>query len=605
MGSRSAALTLEEELKLVNKPIWQEEEFESQKQYEDWYVRLVEDLRSEARNAWRGTKERWMDVDKRIEMIGSVKQSPSQSDTSFVQQAMEEFVALALENQPRPKTASRTSETQDMCGQINAAIDQELDANEFESVVMPKTLYNTLKFHCGVQKVIWDSDEPGQFGNEGRNKVLNIDTRFMHVDPFAKGYRRSQMRYLIEDCVMDLSEVRRRWPHKNVEPDTNGNISPNRYGSDVADLPLKAGGDGEYTIGVRHRVVVKECWINSDRMWHEPQRDKDGNFIRNSDGEIITEWKKKYPYGRHLVVANGKLLVDQPNPFNHGEFPYVFYPLRVCDKIFSYGIAEPLLCISDKLNRLTKDMMANLRVSMNTPWVIDRHAFDTAQKFRMLTHEPGLILPVATGAKVERLQAGELPQSVFVFVEYLRGVFDDIIGIQGVSRGQTQKGSQMSADAISQLQQSATARVRLKARLMETSLRQLGFMLQYNIRQFYDSDFKVAVVKPGSEDKVLVEWNSKLDKGNYSLDIEVGSSLPGAKEAGTALFMKLFEKGILPREWTIRMLEIPGGEKIIEDIREREDELAQLQARSAAGLREVMQRRYNGQGGAREKAPTL
>lgn len=597
-----------DDIKEFEKPVWQQEGWASYDDYEKYYVAVVEDLAKEAKNGWRNVKDRWMEVDKRIEMTGPAARQPvSKSDTAFVPQAIEEAVALNCETMPRPKTASRSPDTQEMSGQINGAMEQEFDANEFESLVMPKTVYNAYKFFVGVQKITWDPDESGQFGNTGRNVIVNIDPRYVHPDPFAKGYRRNQMRYLVVEEPMDCSEARRRWPDKEIEAEGKYSISRRAGASESTDALLMSGGDGEYTVSVRHRVVVKECWLNTDKTKEEPQKDADGNVIRDADGKIVTKTVKAYPYGRLLIVANGTLLVDMANPYWHGEFPYIFYPCGLRDKILSYGPAEPMLRIAEKMNQLDKDMMSNLRVAMNSPWVIDRHAFDTPKKFNMLTREPGLILPVATGARVERLQAGELPQSVFVFIDHLKKIFDDVVGVSGINRGDLQKGAQLAADAVSQLQQASLARMRMQARRTETGLKFLGHLMQWNIRQFYDSDFQVAMQKPGSEDKVLVGWSvPEAHKGEYSFNIEVGSSLPGSKEAGSALIMTLFEKGLLPRDWALRLMEMPGAEKIIEDIKKRENEFIQLAASvDKDGTKEVMQRRYRAGAGRREASVTL
>ena len=95
-------------------------------------------------------------------------------------------------------------------------------------------------------------------------------------------------------------------------------------------------------------------------------------------------------------------------------------------------------------------------------------------------------------------------------------------------------------------------------------------------------------MKPGSKEKVIIGWSGEDSPGQYNIGIEVGSSLPGAKESNANLIMRLWEKGILPRDWAIRMMEVPNAEGIIDDIKTREDELAKI----SGGLETVMKRRY-------------
>jgi len=592
-------LTLEEELKEFDTPPWKEQGFKSKALYDEYLVRLVDDLIQESDTFWRNEKDRWMETDRKLEMIGPVKRSAvSRSDVNLVQQAIEEAVALLVETLPRPKAANKTVDDQEFAGQLSAAMDQELDANEFESTVMPKTAYNMKKFFIGVQKITWDPFANGQFNNTGRNVIVNIDPRLCHIDPFAKGYRRHQMRYLVVEEPMDLSEARARWPHVDFEPETN--VGLNRPLGKTNPYEVETNGSLEFSLRRRDRVIIKECWLNSNQMKDEPMRDAEGNVLKDENGKIMKKSVRRYPFGRLIITANGKLVVDQANPYAHGEFPYIFYPSRMAGRLLSYGDAEPLLVLAEKMNRLLKDAMANLRVAMNSPWVIDRHAFDSPKKFNLLSQDPGLILPVATGARVERLQAGELPQSSFVFIDLLKNIFNDVLGVQGVQRGQLEKGAQLSADAVSQLQAASAARTRLKSRLLEDSLKFMGHLLQWNIRQFYDTGFQISIAQPGTAEKQVIGWSEDYAQGEYSVDIQVGSSLPGSKEAGANLILKLFERGILPRDWALRLLEFPGAEKIIEDIKQREDELVQLGA-----MKEVMQRRYKSTEGRREAKATL
>lgn len=563
---------------------WRSEGFLSEKDYEEHYVALVDDLLLEAEKSERDIQQRRMRIDKRLEeMSQTLSIGHEATNVNIVPQAIEEAVALMVENLPRAKAVARGSEDKEFAGQLSAAMDQEYDSNDFEGAVLPKVLWNSKKFYLGIVKVVWDRDMPGEFNNKGGNRLVSIDPRLFHIDPKAKGYTRKDMRYIVVEEPMDLSEVRARYPHKNVEPEGDG-ISEIR----TKDPAFKSIGS-EYVIGQRHRVIVKECWLNSDVMHEVEVRDAQGNCIYDKEGKERTKWVKKYPNGRLIITANGKMLVNIPNPYAHGEFPYAIYASRISGRILSWGDAEPLFVLADKMNRLLKDAMANLRISMNTPWIADRHAFGETDKHHLLTNQPGLVILKNPQSEVARLPAGELPQSYFLFYQEMRKLFDDVLGSYGVQRGQLEKGAQLSADAVTQLQSASLARSRLKARMFENFLKRVGWLLQWNERQFFDSDYKVAVTKPGSKEKVIIGWSGEESKGQYNVGIEVGSSLPGAKESNANLIMRLWEKGLLPRDWAVRMMEVPNAEAMIEDIKTREDELA---SKVKGGIDDVMKRRY-------------
>lgn len=586
-------ITLEEELKLLDEsqPDWELEGFNSQEEYEAHYVALVDDLQQEAEKANRQISQRRMKVDQIIEQYDlPITRGTSRTNVNIVQQAMELYAALMCESMPRAKATARNQEANEFAGQLTAAMSQEYDATNFEGAVLPRVAVNAFKFFLGITKTTWDPHEKGEFDNRGRVSIVPIDPRLFHIDPYAKGYRLKQMRYLVVEEPMDLSEIRRRYPHKNVEPQGSG-ISINRRAEDGY-----IGVGKEYTVGQRHRAVLKECWLNSDVMWLQPKRGENGEIRRDSDGNILKEWTKKYPNGRLIITANGVMLVNQPNPFAHGEHPYSVWASRVSGKLVSWGDAEPLITLDQKMNRLLKDAMGNLRICMNTPWLVDRHAFDSKDKFNLLTNDPNMVIPITQGARCERVPVGELPQSWFSFFNILKQLFDDVLGVSGVNRGQLEKGAQLSAQAVSELQSAALARAQLKARLFEDFLKHQGYLLQWVIRQFYDADATISISKPGTDEKQTIGWTPDMSPGQHSIGIDVGSSLPGAKESNANLIMTLWTKGLLPRDWALRLMEAPQAEAVISDIKKREDELAGIEG----GLKVVMNKRYNKTPGRRD-----
>lgn len=558
-------------------PIWKQEKFADEKKYQEKYVELVKDLRDESRQASRTIRQIWKQCEEQVEDAKNKgPASVTRSDIEIVPHSLEEAVAMLVEHLPRPQATAPEPALEQFAAGLNKAMDQELTANDFDIEPMPDVAYDMKLFNLGVLKITWDQTLAGCFGNEGRNVIKSIDPRNCNFDPYCRNMY--DQRYFIVEEVMDLSEVRRRYPDKVVELESEYSLSRIESGKNLTNGLEVSPLNEEFKIGSRERVCLLECWLKSDQMVDEPVIDPQTQLpLQNEDGSYITKSVKKYPYGRLLIVANKTLLVDMANPYTgHCQIPYVFFKARKTKRLLSWGDVEPLLRLQGKLNQLHKDAIRNLRVGMNSPWIIDRHAFDSPKKFNMLTQDPGLILPVASGARVERIPPSELPNALFGFMAYLKSIFDDVLGIQPILRGQLEKGSQLSADAVTQLQASSTARIKLKSRFLESSLQRLGHLLQWNIRQFYDSDVKIEIPKPDGNGTETIMWSDEAAHGEYTIKIEAGSSLPGAKESGANLMMTLWKNKLISRRYALNGMKLPGADKEADNMEKYEKELASL-----------------------------
>lgn len=562
-------LSFEEEMKLLDIPQWKYEGATNEDEYRDQYVRLVKSLLEESKLKWEPIKRGWYEAQKRIELRTATTLPLGKHKIPFIPQAVEEAVALVVQDVPRPSVSSKQASEKEFASTLNYFMAEECEANNYD-LKLAKAFLKAKTCFMGVLKQTWDPDRTGPFNQPGRIVFTSVDTRFVWPDPYAKGHSGwDDYRYLIVNERYDVADVKNRWPH-----------FVNKQGADTsakdASVVKERVGD-DYVIGQRERVWVMECWLKDERKEFVPMRHpKTHEIVTTGKGTILGKWQKKYPNGRLLIVAGDQLVVDQPNPYRHGHVPYTFIPSRVADEFFSYSDVDALGPIEDQMGRLLSDAFQNLRVNMNTPFVTDNHAFDSPEKFWQIIAEPGKVYPIRPGARFERLQAADLPQSFFMFMQVLRAAFDDLLGVQPVLRGQLEKGAQVAASTVEQLQVSGTARIRLRSMLVENALKEFAYQLHWNIRQFYPSKMEAEQIDPRTQEPVKLYWNADAAQADYAIESGTISGLPGAKEQGKELFIKLFEKGLIPREYAIRQIDLPGGEEAIKEMRERENQLAEL-----------------------------
>lgn len=556
--------------------------FETYGQYEKYYVRLVEDLYEESRRAFKPIKQRWMEADKRLELDKLFEMSSfgsaTRTDIALVPQAVEKRISLLVENLPRPQIGPRQAGQEDMVGAINYFMNEVLDQNQFDMLVARIAL-DMARFNIGVIKITTDENGFGPFGEEGRIIMSKCDPRYVWPDPFAKSWRWEDMKYLCVAEPHDLSDIRLRYGKAGRRVEAESFYSLKREtldGDEDMSGILQTSNESGHKIGERERVLVKELWLKDNSLMWEPICDENGEQALDADGKPLLRQVPRYPRGRLIVVANGVILLDCHNPFTHPRPPYAFFLNRLSTRLFSFGDVELLARLEDKVNVLHKDCMRNARTNMNSPWLVDHGAFDSPEMYKNLTNEEGLIIEKAPQSNVSRLPAAELPGFVFPLMGWLTGIFNDLSGVSNIMQGQLEKGSQLSADAIAGLQGAASGNLRIKARLFETGLEDVGYLLSFDIRDLYDSEKNFTLTDPKSGETKEISWTPGKMEGEYPVEVTAGSSLPGAKAGAQQQAITLWDHDLIDRQAALDQMQYPGRGVIVKRMADRQTQLAVL-----------------------------
>lgn len=615
-----------------------EQRFTSKEEHDQFYVQQVEAWLSESRRHFRSTKKQWARAVARFEWfmerlseMSAASMEPAYSDLPFLYKAMLELVAMLFDSLPRPQYMSRQSNEDQFVGALNYWGTWELDANDFDITMFDIGLDINL-FNLGILKQTIDYEQSGPFNQDGRITFKKTEPRYFWPDPYSGSLKWGDAKYWIFAEPYDLGDIRRTYQTTGflVQPES-------RY-SDLGDRESQDGDDDTGTImqspanaigltgpvGERWRACVKECWLQDYSLEFEAEEefvpvldeegkqkfDKDGRklgewcYKEDADGNLIGVHKRRYPNGRCLVVANGVLLYDAPihEMYRHKQPPYTFFRGRPTKRVLSPGDASFLMVVEKKLNELYGRVMRNAMCNIATPLVVDSGAFDAPKKYRNITDDPDLIIQVRPNARIQHLQAGELPQFIMPFAQFLKGFFDDLMGIQEVMRGGLAEGAQLSAEAMGALQDQASSRVRMKSRLIENALKQMGFQLQWNIRATYPSELEVTIMDPASGKPHKIFWNDDEAQEDYSVVIQAGSSLPGAKMGAYKQAMELYREGIVDDEFVLDAAQVPGKVAILNRTEQKRDKrlTVAIEAKEL-GVAAKERQNYSGQPGRRPK----
>ena len=588
--------------------------------YERYYVAVVDDWIRQSKVHFKSVKKEWAQAVKRFESfvdrvreISASGTDPAYTNLPFLYHGIMEIVAMLFDSLPRPTFQSRQAQVDDFAGALNYFASWELDANDFDMLMYGIGLDVQL-FNLGVLKLTVDDTKDGPFSRHGRIEIRKTEPRYCHPDPFASQLDWKYMQFFIESSPYDIGDIRQLYPDAGfrVRPELSYSVSRadedegnyiDEVEHSVIDSPSKNPLAGPFSVGERGRAMLNECWLKDDTLifeaeeeWFQNAVSPDGEnqaeliedaghgFFKPSidpdTGYVRGKWVKKYPHGRYIVTANKVLLLDIPNPYPHKGLPYVFFRGRPSKTCLSPGDATYLMLVERKLNDLLNRVMRMAQANIERPTIADGTAFDAPKKWHNIESAADLILQVRPGSKFEKMQAGEIPAFVEPFVQFLQGFMNDLKGVNEVMQGKLSEGSQLSAEALSNLQDQAGTMGRMKARFLEAGLKETGFILMWLIRWTYQSDVTVQIIDPSTKQPADVKWDpDSAGEDDYVCVMHAGSSLPGAKQGAFQQAMSMYRERIVDDEYVLETAQIPGASRVLQ--RKRQKELEDIYATAA------------------------
>jgi hypothetical protein len=310
-----------------------------------------------------------------------------------------------------------------------------------------------------------------------------------------------------------------------------------------------------------------------------------------ADGSIATEEDARlFPRGRLIICTRSVILYDGPNPYWHGMFPII----KLCMdpwpwSMLGVGLARDLMPIQDAVNEVSNGIMDNIRKVLRPGVIGDKKSVPESQWQRLDTRVPGMKLKTNStmGAGIELTKTDPLPVYVFDFLKLMVATMDQMSGVANL-QALTQLNQAPGADSIEKMQEAMTPILRLRGRLLEAFLRELGEMVKCNFFQFYNMPRRVAMLgdegvnfqdfdfDPGTLVPAMTEHEPdydpqydalKVPRGdrakrhmkNFTFQITPNSLLAISQLSRKLMYLQLWRGGIID-PWTLfEILEIPNG----------------------------------------------
>lgn len=300
---------------------------------------------------------------------------------------------------------------------------------------------------------------------------------------------------------------------------------------------------------------------------------------------------KLYPRGRMIVATKRTILYDGPNPYWHGMFPVAKMCLDPWPwSLLGLGLVHDIIPIQDALNETLNGILDHVRKLLRPAVVADKKAVASSIWERLDTRVPGIKLKTnaSAGKGVEFVSPEPLPNYTFDVLQFLTAEMDYHAGTANMS-ALAQLNQVPGENTIEKMQEALSPVLRLKGRLLEFFLREVGEMVKSCFFQFYnmprrvsmlgdagiafnDFDFDPGTMIPAlSQEDEGYTWD--LDKSrprsdraqwfhkNFTFTITPNSLLAISQMTRKLMYMQL--RSMTPPlvdKWTLwEVLEVPNG----------------------------------------------
>jgi hypothetical protein len=275
---------------------------------------------------------------------------------------------------------------------------------------------------------------------------------------------------------------------------------------------------------------------------------------------ILEAWVKPgatnlMPNGGLVIVVDDIVVFKSLDgiPYSHGQFPFAKIDDVLSGGYYSTSVIEDLIPLQREYNRNRSQQVEVRNIAAKPGYFTQEGAVDIS-KWRSVA---GQVIPVKPGFSMPvPMQMPTISPAHMQELEITNRDFEDISGQHQVSKGASPSGV-TAATAINFLQEQdqsfmAPTYTSIELATQKVAKHSLSLAVQY-------WDEPRLIKAAGVDQAVSVRYLSRSDiKNGTDIRIEGGSSLPHSKAAYTAMIMDLINKGVIPGDKGLEMLDMPN-----------------------------------------------
>lgn len=500
--------------------------------------------------------------------------------------AIHAILPIITDNRPQIAVVPRAPEDDQIADVIGKVIEWLWEYCNLD-ILLPKTMLNCLIFGNGFWKVMWD---PNARNGQGDICVKNVDPANMFFNPEATSIDDATEIFHVEQMAM--SWIKAMYPDKadairaGVK---DGNIIVNR-----PQLPQQKQGRGgeveiKNTTGTTAYKVPSSSTLPADELQSKESATVAERWIYEADKQ---RWRK-------IVIANRVLLADEYTDFDTPPIVhFVDYP--VAWSIWASGEVQHVENLQYEINKRRGMMLDILRHCAMPMLVVDPAS---GVDHETIKAKPNLVIPAEGGPSAVGVLAPQMDLGgLFNVNDRDKQDFNDILGSVDIMLGKNPTGVEAGV-ALEQLAESANTRLRLKVRLMESSLRRAGHVLLKMIQKNYTTQriFRIvgndqqqggmmqppqffAINQPTGmqpqmdpsgmpmmspegmpmQEPVYGEGSNQIPPdAEFDVRIGAGSTLPVSKAARFQQAITLFDRGAIDQQELLKSAGWPKWEEVL------------------------------------------
>ena len=369
----------------------------------------------------------------------------------------------------------------------------------------------------GIGKIYYDKEKKsGQYTGEAEYETVN--PFHFRTNPDARND--DEMRWGAHSFPSELSVIEERFdlPKGTLLPDQKSMVEEKRVSGGMHV-------DEYISEEEKDTVIVHDIWFKACREYPlrwEAEKDISGQPAMDENGEPKGEWKG----GRHVIVAGGKVLVDEDNP-EPDMLPFITFRVKALpDELYGDGLLKDVLPLQRDANRCESIVQANAALMGNTKWLVNNNSNVSPSA---LNNEESERVNY-DGIAPERSQGVPVPEQIANRWWDIWRKMLLIVGFNEAGRGDIPyRGSQTSPGVIKQLIQSEEVMFAQDIAEMSDYCIEIARRYFFLASKYYAEDRMVSVLGENRRPEVVIFKAKEFKDPDF--DVEVGSGFSLSKEA--------------------------------------------------------------------------
>lgn len=229
--------------------------------------------------------------------------------------------------------------------------------------------------------------------------------------------------------------------------------------------------------------------------------------LREDEVEVLDYWNKLND--EHVIVANGIVIVNEPNPYDHKQLPFAIdVAIPRPQSAYGIGIPQTLEPPQEELNTYHNMMIDEAKLNISKPTFMGGSSLIDEDEWQV---RPKMIIPVDDVDQIKESTVGGPGVEAFRMFEEIKQTIRTAAGLDVRFAESTSPGGGVdTATEVLSLQEASLRRIGLYTKIMELrALPRIANLRTMNIMQYYSEPLRVEQILGKDNEVVLDEMTGK------------------------------------------------------------------------------------------------